>query len=292
MTVLDVGCGIGGPAREIANLVGCTVIDVSINENQIKIARDLTRIEGLEGRCKFVGGDFMDLVGILRRGAFDGLFGGLVAEGGESFAGFDAAYAIEATCHASSLEEVYRQVSRVLKTGGVFGCSEWVMTPKFDRGNTKHVGIRNRIERGNGIACMRGSDEAREAMRLAGFRLEHEEDYSRHWECLSRDKEGPWLRPWYWPLEGRYDLARTWDDWWTAFRMSRRPRLVCYWVVWLLELLIIYPKGVVEAMTTIGYCVDSVRDGGKEEIFSPCWWFIGKKDGGDEFDERQQARMT
>ena len=45
----------------------------------------------------------------------------------------------------------------------------------------------------------------------------------------------------------------------------------------MLELLHIYPKSVREAMTTMAYCVDSVEEGGREGVFSPCWWFIGTK---------------
>jgi len=45
---------------------------------------------------------------------------------------FDAVYAIEATLHAPSLEDVYAQCFRVLKPGGKFGVFEWVLTDKFE----------------------------------------------------------------------------------------------------------------------------------------------------------------
>jgi sterol 24-C-methyltransferase len=38
---------------------------------------------------------------------------------------FDAAYAMEATVHAPSLEGVYSEIFRVLKPGGTFGVYEW-----------------------------------------------------------------------------------------------------------------------------------------------------------------------
>ena len=37
-------------------------------------------------------------------------------------------------------------------------------------------------------------------------------------------------------------------------------------------------------MTTMAYCVDSVEEGGREGVFSPCWWFIGTKKAAAEGD--------
>ncbi|RMZ80035.1 hypothetical protein DV738_g3010, partial [Chaetothyriales sp. CBS 135597] len=140
--VLDVGCGVGGPALEIARLVGCTVVGVSINQRQIDIARAEARRQGLgdgdgddhdhdntnsgctRGHCTFVRADFSHL-------PFPDNT-------------FDAAFAIEATCHAANLTAVYREIARV------------------------HVRVRERIERGNGVASLPTSTQAHDAFRAAG----------------------------------------------------------------------------------------------------------------------------
>ena len=44
-----------------------------------------------------------------------------------------------------------------------------------------------------------------------------------------------------------------------------------------LEALHILNKGHVDAGITMEYCVDSVVEGAREDIFTPCWWFIGRK---------------
>lgn len=44
----------------------------------------------------------------------------------------DAAYAIEATCHAARLENVYGEIFRVLKPGAHFACYEWLTTDKYN----------------------------------------------------------------------------------------------------------------------------------------------------------------
>ncbi|KAK5270823.1 Delta(24)-sterol C-methyltransferase [Exophiala xenobiotica] len=361
MKVLDVGCGIGGPAREMAKLVGCEVVGITINQAQVDRAIQLTAQEGLTGKCTFLKADWHDL----------------------PFApnSFDAAFAIEATCHASSLRTVYTNICRVLKPGGVFGVSEWVLTPAFDRNNSRHIAMRNRMERGNGISNLHTSDEARQAMASAGFDVSHEEDFARYFDYLmdkdkdngndkdkdsntrtqaaaadrnssgaaatttqmagtrTRTTEGsqtqftspvlipyssssnntntntntsystnsgsgsgsvsnpnpnpdwrrapassPLLitpshhRDWWWLLEGKTDLATTWTDCWTAWKMSRFARRAWYALVWTLEHLgYSRAQGVCEAMNTMADCVDSAVDAGKEGIFSPCWWFIARK---------------
>lgn len=97
---------------------------------------------------------------------------------------FDAAYAIEATVHAPSLLQVYSNIARVLKPGAVFGLSEWVLTPAFDATDSRHLGIRNRLERGNGLTNLQTSAQAREAVVGAGFDIFHDEDFAAHFGYL------------------------------------------------------------------------------------------------------------
>lgn len=59
MRVLDVGCGVGGPAREIAKFTGCHVTGLNISEYQIEHARTYAQRDGLLHRLDFVQGDFM-----------------------------------------------------------------------------------------------------------------------------------------------------------------------------------------------------------------------------------------
>lgn len=58
-TVLDVGCGIGGPAREIATFAGCNVVGVNNNGYQIERATALTANRGLSEQVSFVQNNFM-----------------------------------------------------------------------------------------------------------------------------------------------------------------------------------------------------------------------------------------
>lgn len=59
MKVLDVGCGVGGPAREIAKFTGCHVTGLNNNDYQIDRATHYAAKEGLANQLEFVKGDFM-----------------------------------------------------------------------------------------------------------------------------------------------------------------------------------------------------------------------------------------
>lgn len=101
MKVLDVGCGVGGPAREIQHFSDCEIVGLNNNDFQIGRARKYTVKSGQEGKVTFVKGDFMKLAEAFGEGSFD------------------AVYAIEATVHAPTWEGVYGEILKVLKPGGV-----------------------------------------------------------------------------------------------------------------------------------------------------------------------------
>lgn len=59
MKVLDVGCGVGGPAREIAKFTGCHVTGLNINEYQVQRAARYAKKVNMEDQLEYVQGDFM-----------------------------------------------------------------------------------------------------------------------------------------------------------------------------------------------------------------------------------------
>lgn len=60
MRVLDVGCGVGGPAREIVKFTGVDhITGLNLNEYQVSRANNYAQREGLSERLDFVQGDFM-----------------------------------------------------------------------------------------------------------------------------------------------------------------------------------------------------------------------------------------
>jgi len=71
MDVLDVGAGLGGPARHLAHRVGCRVTALELQPDLNEIAADLTGRCGLNDRVEHVCGDI--LAGIVAKGRYDAL---------------------------------------------------------------------------------------------------------------------------------------------------------------------------------------------------------------------------
>lgn len=61
MHVIDIGCGIGGPARAIAHHFGCKVTGVDLTEEFCSAGRVLTERTGLEERVEIRHGSALDL---------------------------------------------------------------------------------------------------------------------------------------------------------------------------------------------------------------------------------------
>merc|ERR1740121_3517130 len=60
--VLDIGSGIGGPARYIASKSGCRITGVELQKDICEAGRDLTqRVAGLADRVDFKVGDFISM---------------------------------------------------------------------------------------------------------------------------------------------------------------------------------------------------------------------------------------
>ena len=119
MTVIDVGCGIGGPMRRVAREAGVRVLGVNNNEIQLDKARALNAEAGIDHMVDYLACSFMNM--------------SAVADGS-----FDRGYAIESTCHAPDKAGAFAEIYRVLKPGALFWGQEMCMTDKFDPGDNRH----------------------------------------------------------------------------------------------------------------------------------------------------------
>ncbi|GAA5987990.1 hypothetical protein JCM5350_007851 [Sporobolomyces pararoseus] len=249
MRVLDVGCGVGGPAREISRFADVEVVGINNNEFQVGRARKYTEKAGLSGQVSFVKGDFMTLSEQFGEGSFD------------------AVYAIEATCHAPSWEGVYGEIFKVLKPGGTFAMYEWCMTEKWDASNPTHKKIAHDIELGDGIPEMRSIDRCRQALQTVGYEIVHEEDLADRGDEV----------PWYYSLTGNLKMAQTWWDLATLWRMTGWGRGLTGKAVWWFEKFGIVPKGTWDVQETLKIAADALVAGAADNLFTPMMLFVCKK---------------
>lgn len=247
--VLDVGCGVGGPAREIARFSDANIIGFNNNDFQLQRANAKTRKAGLAHKVSFAKGDFMQLS----------------QQFGEN--SFDAIYAIEATCHAPSFEGIYGEIYKCLKPGGVFGLYEWCMTDEWDESNPEHKAIAHGIEVGDGIAEMRTMEAARKAIKTVGFEIVHEEDLA------DRDDKIKW----YTPLEGNIFKAQTLWDVFTVWRMSRMGKFVTQNALWGIEKVGLVPKGTYDVGESLIKAQLALVKGGQSKLFTPMAMWVLRK---------------
>ena len=107
MSVLDVGSGIGGPARFLAASYGCRVTGVDLSEPFVEAARYLTGRTGQTGRVSFQTASALELP--FEEGSFDAVLLQHVA------------------MNIADRPLLYREIRRVLKQGGRFATYDVVL---------------------------------------------------------------------------------------------------------------------------------------------------------------------
>ncbi|KAI8471105.1 MAG: dihydrouridine synthase-domain-containing protein [Monoraphidium minutum] len=233
MKCLDVGCGVGGPMRTIAAVSGAHITGITINQYQVDRATAHNARLGLAPLTEVVRGNFLEM-------PFQP-------------ATFDAAYAIEATCHAAKLEEVFSEIARVLKPGGMFVSYEWVSTEAFDAANPDHVKIIDEINFGNGLPEMRTFKQAEDAGRMAGMELVGSLDLA-----VASAGAGPWY--------GRLEELE-WQN-----RLSHA-------VVTAVDAVYLAPKGLKQVHNMLVEVSRSLVAGGRTGVFSPMHMLVFRKNG-------------
>jgi ubiquinone/menaquinone biosynthesis C-methylase UbiE len=99
--VLDVGCGLGGPARFVASRFGCLVSGIDLTQEYVDTGNVLSNWVGLDKKVILQQGSAMAL-------PFpDGQF--------------DAAYMMHVGMNIADKKSLFSEVFNVLKPGGIFG---------------------------------------------------------------------------------------------------------------------------------------------------------------------------
>src|SRR5215475_2878026 len=110
--VLDVGCGIGGPARYLAHSYGCRVDGIDLTPELIETGRVLTERCGLTDRVVLQLGNALDLPYPDQT--------------------FDVVWCQNVVMNISDKTELLAGVYRVLKPGGLFTSTEYSVGPGGD----------------------------------------------------------------------------------------------------------------------------------------------------------------
>jgi SAM-dependent methyltransferase len=97
--ILDIGCGLGGPGRFLADRFGCSIVGTDLLEKRIEIAKALTRRTGLDERISYRRADATDLP--FRTSTFT------------------LAWMLDVSMHIRAKRGLFSEIARVLRPGGL-----------------------------------------------------------------------------------------------------------------------------------------------------------------------------
>ncbi len=148
--LLDVGSGLGGPARLAADEFGCSVVGVDLSPDFVAAAGRLTGLVGLSSKIEF----------FVASGADTGL----------PDDSFDRASLIHVGMNIADKVAVFTEVRRVLARDGVFGVYEQMRIGAGDLTYPQPWAV---DERSSFVA---GPDDYVRDLTAAGFRVVHQEN--------------------------------------------------------------------------------------------------------------------
>ena len=243
MTVIDVGCGVGGPMRRVARESGARVVCLNNNKQQLEKAKRRNVEAGLDHMADYVHCSFMDM----SRFEPDS---------------FDAGYAIESTCHAPDKKGAFAEIFRVLKPGAFFWGQEMCLTKKFDPDSARHRDMKRELMRGIALNEIATFVEVNQALEAVGFDVVEGTDRGI--------QEDPGT-PWYQPMEGETGTFRN------LLRRTPAGRKAMIGMVRLTEAFGLFPKGSSKVIRLMDRTARAYVAGGKTGIFTPLYCFLARK---------------
>ena len=144
MRVLDIGSGLGGPARTLAQHYGCKVTGLDLTEEFCRVATMLTELCGMQDRVSFTHGNALDM-------PFED-------------ASFDLVWTQQASMNVENKLRLYQEINRVLAVGGRLVFQEVLCGPE----TPLHLPVP--WAREAGLSFLQPPDAIRDVLAKAGFR--------------------------------------------------------------------------------------------------------------------------
>ncbi|HZR26272.1 MAG TPA: class I SAM-dependent methyltransferase [Vicinamibacterales bacterium] len=148
--ILDIGGGIGGPARYVATRFGCHVTGIDLTPEFVDVAQHLTRVMHLDARVTFEVGD--------------------ATKTGFADASFDGAYSINVAMNIADKHGFYREIHRLLKPGG------WVLLAEIAKAGGGAIDYPTPWASTAASSFLATADETQRALVECGFRVDRLQD--------------------------------------------------------------------------------------------------------------------
>jgi SAM-dependent methyltransferase len=143
--LLDVGSGIGGPARYMAHRFGCRVTGIDLTAEYCEVARHLTRLLAMESQVEFELGDALEMPFADAR--------------------FDGAYSMNVSMNIADKAALYGEVRRVLKPGS------WLMLSELAKGPGAPLDYPTPWAATASTSFLATPEETRNGLEAAGFEI-------------------------------------------------------------------------------------------------------------------------
>ena len=143
--ILDIGSGLGGPARSVADRFGCTVTGIDLMPEFCEVARELSRLLNFEKRTVFEVADATSMP--FEAGSFDG------------------AYSMNVSMNIGAKAIFYQEVHRVLKPGA------WLVLSEIARGEGPEVDYPTAWAASSDTSFLCTTDETVLGLNAAGFEI-------------------------------------------------------------------------------------------------------------------------
>ena len=143
--ILDIGSGLGGPARSVAERFGCSVTGIDLMPEFCEVARHLSRVLGFDKKTAFEVADATSMP--FEAGSFDG------------------AYSMNVSMNIAAKAAFYAEVHRVLKPGG------WLVLSEVARGTGPEVDYPTAWAASGEASHLCTMDETAAGLKAAGFEV-------------------------------------------------------------------------------------------------------------------------
>ena len=166
MRVLEVGSGIGGPARHLADTVKCHVTALELQQDLDDTARSLTQRCNLQSRIRHVCGNILD--------------------GGESGQEYDALVSFLCFLHIPDRKALFEKCFAALRSGGAIFIED--LTKRKEPTESQWQVLRQKIL----CPYLPTFQDYADQLSAAGFADVEADDVSAAWTTFTRERHDAW----------------------------------------------------------------------------------------------------
>jgi len=164
--IINIGSGLGGPARYFAGEFGSQVLAVELQEDLHRSAAELTERCGLTDHCLHLGGDFLQVGEHIQKNAYD----------------FIVSWLTILHIKQNDRETLFNLCYSILKPGGIFYAEDF-----FEKGNLSTL---EKTKLSDEVFCsyLPSQSTYTDDLEKAGFQAVHWEDLTEDWTNYTRSR--------------------------------------------------------------------------------------------------------